>query len=86
MELTRLSEKGQIVIPKRLRDSRGWKAGLAFAIEEHGEGIILRPMVPVVPTKIEDVLGCVRYKGATVTLDQMDAAIAAAAKNRDDCC
>jgi len=85
MKMTRLSENGQIVIPKRLRDARGWKAGLAVAIEAHGEGIMLRPMVPIAPTKLDEVLGCTGYKGPAVSLDQMEAAIATRARQADDC-
>ncbi len=34
MEKTRLSNKGQVVIPKAVRVLHGWKAGLEFAIED----------------------------------------------------
>jgi len=34
MEKTRLSNKGQIVIPKAVRILHGWKAGLEFLIEK----------------------------------------------------
>src|SRR5580658_3848144 len=34
METTRLSTKGQIVLPKALRTSRAWKPGTEFIVEE----------------------------------------------------
>ncbi len=37
-ELTRISSKGQVVIPVRVRDRLGIKAGSAFAILTPGKG------------------------------------------------
>ncbi len=38
-----LSTKGQIVLPKAIRDSKGWKAGTEFTMEETPQGLLLRP-------------------------------------------
>ena len=43
METTRLSTKGQIVLPKNIRTSRAWVPGTEFTIEETADGILLRP-------------------------------------------
>ena len=43
MEKTRLSNKGQVVIPKAVRVLHGWKAGLEFVIENVDDGIKLKP-------------------------------------------
>jgi len=80
MEKTRLSHKGQIVIPKAVRALHGWRAGLEFVIEDVGNGIKLKPMKPYEETKIEDVLGCVGYEGPKKSLKDMEAAIAKGAK------
>ena len=80
METTRLSEKGQIVIPKRVRDIRGWEAGIEFLIEEFEDGIKLKPVKPFEETTIEDVLGCTHYDGPKKTLKDMEVAIAKGAK------
>lgn len=39
---TRLSAKGQVVIPKDVRDRLGWLQGSELEVVETGEGIILR--------------------------------------------
>lgn len=39
---TRLSAKGQVVIPKDVRDRLGWLQGNELEVVETGEGIILR--------------------------------------------
>ena len=36
MEKTKLSNKGQVVIPKAIRARRGWKPGLEFVVEDYG--------------------------------------------------
>ncbi len=80
MEKTRLSNKGQVVIPKAVRVLHGWKAGLEFAIEDVGDGIKLKPIKPYKETKIDEVIGCVGYEGPKKSLKDMEAAIAAGAK------
>ena len=80
METTRLSEKGQIVIPKRVRETRGWEAGIEFLIEELEDGVKLKPVKPFEETTIKDVLGCTQYNGPVKTLKDMEVAIAKGAK------
>ena len=80
MEKTRLSNKGQIVIPKAIRLLHGWKAGLEFVIKNVGDGIKLKPIKPYRETKIEEVMGCVGYEGPRKSMKDMEAAIAKGAK------
>ena len=40
--VTRMSSKGQIVLPGPLRKAHHWKAGTAFTVEEVSNGILLR--------------------------------------------
>lgn len=80
METTRLSEKGQIVIPKRVRETHGWEAGIEFLIEELEDGVKLKPVKPFKETTIKDVLGCTNYNGPKKTLKDMEAAIEKGAK------
>ncbi|MCA9418819.1 MAG: AbrB/MazE/SpoVT family DNA-binding domain-containing protein [Candidatus Omnitrophica bacterium] len=82
METTRLSSKGQIIIPKGIRDKLEWNPGVEFTVEEKEEGILLRPLKPFPRTRIEDVMGCVHYKGPRKSLEEMEAAIAREAKRR----
>lgn len=75
METTRLSSKGQIIIPKAIRESRGWGPGVEFVVENRSEGVLLRPAQPFAPTTLEEVLGCTGYTGPRRSLAEMEAAI-----------
>jgi AbrB family looped-hinge helix DNA binding protein len=75
MDTTKLSEKGQVVIPRRVRAAHGWEPGLEFVLEDTGDGIKLIPLKPFKATSIEDVLGCVGYSGRKKSLKDMDEAI-----------
>jgi AbrB family looped-hinge helix DNA binding protein len=43
MPSTRFSTKGQVVVPKEIRDKAGVRAGREYSVECDGEVIILRP-------------------------------------------
>ena len=75
METTKLSSKGQIILPKSIRDARQWKPGTEFAVETVKEGVLLRPVKPFPVTKIEDLAGSLKYDGPPKTLEEMDEAI-----------
>ena len=86
METTTLSTKGQIVLPKNLRTSRGWGPGTRFNVEETSEGVLLRPARLFPRTTLDQVVGCLKPKGKfkLKTDAQMQAAIAREVKRRHD--
>jgi len=43
--ITKLSSRGQIVIPKEIRKSLSWEAGDHVAVEVEGDKVILRRLV-----------------------------------------
>lgn len=71
METTTLSSKGQIIIPKALRDSRHWRPGTKFLIEETAAGLVLKPANLFPPTSLKEGLGCAGYEGAAKTVEEM---------------
>ena len=75
METTRLSSKGQIIIPKALRDAYHWESGLEFVVIDTGQGVLLKPYHPFAPTTLEDVAGSLIYDGPPRTVEEMDEAI-----------
>lgn len=44
MEASLLTSKGQLLIPKRIRNKYGMKPGVKVVFEETAEGIVLKPM------------------------------------------
>jgi AbrB family looped-hinge helix DNA binding protein len=82
MDTTRLSSKGQIIIPKGVRDAHGWKEGMEFVVETTTAGVLLRPKRLFRRTTVKDVIGCATYTGPSHTIDEMDAAILAEAARR----
>jgi len=81
-EMTKLSTKGQIVLPLRIRHSHAWNSGTEFTVEEMGDGILLRPISALPPSSLDMVAGCLPYKGKPKTLAQMRAGIAQHAAKR----
>lgn len=77
---TVVSTKGQVILPKAIRDQRRWSAGTRLTVEETPEGVFLRA-APLFPeTTIDEVVGILRHEGKPLSLDDMDAAVAAEAK------
>ena len=96
METTRLSTKGQIVLPKSIRTSKAWKPGMELTVEETLEGIVVKPAtnafeIPRLSAEqfeeamrpIREEIAKKKRKGkGPVTLAEMDAGIAAAVAKR----
>ena len=82
MEKTTLSSKGQIILPKAVREAHDWAPGTEFTVEDVADGVILRPLDPFARTTIEDVFGILEYDGDAKTIEQMEEAIAAGVRKR----
>lgn len=85
METTRLSSKGQVVLPKTIRDAHGWVPGTELLIEDGPNGVLLRPRTHSEPSSLETVAGCLHdVTSPARTVDEMDAAIRAELRRRHD--
>ena len=82
METTRLSTKGQIVLPKSIRSLRDWGPGTEFTVEATDEGILLRPAKRFKRTSLDEVAGCLPWKGKAKSVGEMKAAIAREVRRR----
>ena len=67
MKTTKLSSKGQVIIPKTLRDSHHWEAGLELMAIDTGDGVLLKPKAPFPATELAQVAGMLRCRSATMT-------------------
>ena len=79
---TVVSTKGQVILPKAVRDRRHWSPGTRLTVEDTADGVVLKasPLFP--PTTIEAVFGMLAYKGPPLSIADMNAAVAAVAKRR----
>ncbi|MCB0021008.1 MAG: AbrB/MazE/SpoVT family DNA-binding domain-containing protein [Anaerolineales bacterium] len=80
MMTTRLSAKGQLTIPKKIRSARGWSKGLEFTVQETGNGLLLIPLPLFDETTLADVPGCTGYQRSPKSLEAMEEAIARGAR------
>ena len=74
MDTTKLSSKGQVVIPKALRDALHWEPGLELTWVTTDDGLMLKASAPFPPTELSDVAGMLKKKAQP----RSDAEIAAA--------
>lgn len=75
MEVTQLSNTGQVIIPKALRDAHRWEAGQELIAIDMGDGILLKPKKPFRETTLENVAGCLKYRGKPKSIDELEDAI-----------
>ena len=81
-QTTIISTKGQVILPKAIRELRHWPAGTRLTVESTSDGVLLRPAASFPPTSIEEVFGSLAYAGKAKSIEEMDAAVAAEAKRR----
>jgi AbrB family looped-hinge helix DNA binding protein len=79
---TVVSTKGQVILPKAVRQHRNWNAGTRLVVEETAEGVLLRtePLFPA--TDMSEVFGRLKRDGPARTVEEMDAAVAEEARRR----
>ncbi len=73
MTLTKLSTKGQVVLPKDVRDTLGLSCGTELEVEVRDGLVVLRP---IRRTTVGDLLGMLTWKGEPKSIEEMDQAIA----------
>jgi len=75
MEVTRLSNEGQVTIPQSLQDAHHWQPGQELVAVDMGDGILLKPKKPFPETTLDQVAGCLKYQGSPKSLEEMENAI-----------
>jgi AbrB family looped-hinge helix DNA binding protein len=89
MQLTLLSSKGQVIIPKAMREARHWHAGTRLEVTETAEGLLLKPVQPQNKTALSQGLVAIRsriaYAGPTRSIEDMNEAVLQEAHRRGGC-
>lgn len=75
METTKLSSKGQVIIPKAFRSTHHWEPGLELVVIDTGDGLLLKPKAPFAPSELSEVFGMFKGKVAARTDEQIKAAL-----------
>ncbi|MEH3047425.1 AbrB/MazE/SpoVT family DNA-binding domain-containing protein [Sphingomonas adhaesiva] len=72
---TKLSGKGQVVVPKATRDRLGWAAGLDLEVIETGDAVTLRPRRAPGRLSVDDAMARLRdlyrHAGAPLPVDHL---------------
>ncbi len=71
MNRTRLSSKGQVFLPKSIRDELLLEEGAEFVVATTADTIVLRRVTPFPATTLRQVHGCLPYSGRPKTLEQI---------------
>ena len=73
---TRLSAKGQVVIPKEVRDRLGWPQGSELEVVETGDGVLLRRKKARMGLSVEEATARLRqiyqHKGPPIPVEQLN--------------
>ena len=77
---TRLSTKGQVVLPKSIRAARRWKPGTEFIVQENDKGVLLTPKASQGSVTWKSLVGCAGYTGRRKSIKEMDEAVTAEAR------
>lgn len=86
MQLTLLSSKGQVIIPKAMREARHWHAGTRLEVTNTAEGLLLKPVQPQQKMALVKGLAAIRsriaYAGPTRSIEDMNEAVIKEAQRR----
>lgn len=80
MNKTKLSSKGQVIIPRATRVAHHWEVGQELVVIDTEEGVLLKPLRPVPEATLDELVGCLQYTGPAKSLADMEQAISKGAK------
>ena len=75
---TRMSSKGQVVIPEEIRDRLGFKAGTQFVVVGNRDSVILKAISAPSVEEFNDLIGQARRQARRAGLKKSDVEAAVA--------
>lgn len=86
---TTLSAKGQVVIPKDVRDQLGLAPGQVLDVVPMGGGVLLKPRHRKSGRSFDEIMAGIRaryplHQGPPVSIEEMDEAVAQMFRDRRD--
>ena len=79
---TTVSTKGQVILPKAIRQKRRWDAGTQLTVQDLDDGVLLKAAPAFPTTSPKEVFGILPAPGRAKTLEEMAAGIVAEARRR----
>jgi AbrB family looped-hinge helix DNA binding protein len=80
---TKLSTKGQMILPAELRKKHGWQPGQVLEVHDTPEGVLLKPAPAFPRTTVDQVAGMLHRPGMrTVTIEEMNQGVLEEARRR----
>ena len=83
---TKVSDKGQVVVPKALREQKGWSVGTDLEAVDVDDGVLLRRRRPIKTLTVEEATARLRklyvHQGPPLSLQDMRDAAADEAAER----
>jgi AbrB family looped-hinge helix DNA binding protein len=74
-ETVRLSSKGQLVIPRKIRELLHWVSGTELTVIASGKGVTIQPAQPGTGKRLEKLRGCLKYSGPRVSDEELQAPV-----------
>lgn len=80
---TRMSSKGQVVIPEAIRKALGLEAGSDFVVVAEGDVVILKTIQPPAMSEFDDIVGEARRQAQQAGMKRADVTAAIEAIRTD---
>ena len=66
-----LSTKGQVVIPKDIRDALHWEAGTELTVTPAGNGVMLKAAPKKRGKRLEDLIGMLQHDVPPIPIEEL---------------
>ena len=71
MPTVTLSTKGQVVIPKEIRDALHWEAGVELTVTSAGDLVVLKATPKKTGKRLEDLIGMLQHEGPPIPIEEL---------------
>ncbi|MDP1653997.1 MAG: AbrB/MazE/SpoVT family DNA-binding domain-containing protein [Rhodocyclaceae bacterium] len=81
-----LSSKGQVVIPKEIRDELHWDAGTQITLVSGAASVTLKAVPKKTGRRFEDLIGILKHEGPPLSIEELCKPVDYSAEvTADDC-
>lgn len=71
MRRTRITKKGQVLIPKEVRDRQMWRPGAELDVVETEGGVLLKVRNPFPRSTLEEIGRIFNYQGPPIPVERL---------------